>query len=248
MASLAQRHQRRMRAYQLSVAAGAAVTGASAAAPPQSETGEAGSDYAALRAVLHEDVRALSDIASHEARQPKKAELAAKYREWIAGVLEADQPVQDEILITNFIWAVDYRDFDTAMELARFALRHGLALPERYNRTLACFLAEDVAVVAMAEAEAVPHAVLVEIAALTADADMPDQARAKLHKALSRSWAAEADAFDPRADSAVAGADRGWIEEAINQANRALQLDPKVGVKTDIKLLEKRLRDLQPAS
>ncbi|MXO73568.1 phage terminase small subunit [Alteraurantiacibacter buctensis] len=210
-------------------------------APAAPTAGPAGAEYAALLAVLHEAVRGLSDIASHEARQPKKAELAKTFADWIEGVLAADQPVQDEILIVNMIWAIDYRDFDYALRLADFALRHGLAMPERYNRTLACFLAEDVAELALKEPGSIAHDVLVRIYALTGKADMPDPAKAKLMKALGRSWVARADDFNPGADNAPAGGAMAYLAEALDCFKRALALDEKCGVKTDIKTLEKRL-------
>ncbi|MXO73577.1 phage terminase small subunit [Alteraurantiacibacter buctensis] len=210
-------------------------------APAAPTEGAAGAEYAALLAVLHEAVRGLSDIASHEARQPKKAELAKVFADWIEGVLAADQPVQDEILIVNMIWAIDYRDFDYALRLADFALRHGLAMPERYNRTVACFLAEDVAELALKESGAVSHDVLVRVHALTGAADMPDPAKAKLMKALGRSWVARADDFNPAADNAPAGGAQAYLEQAQECFTRALALDQKSGVKTDLKMLEKRL-------
>lgn len=241
MFSPALRHRQKVLAASAGLAAGAPT---SASAPAAPTTGAVGAEYAALLAVLHEDVRSLSDIASHEARQPKKAELARQYHDWIEGVLEADQPVQDEILITNMIWAIDYRDFDYALRLAAFALQHGLVMPERYNRTVACFLAEDVAEVALKNPDAVPHQVLLQIFALTGIADMPDPAKAKLMKALGRSWTAQADNFNPAADNAPAGGAMGYLAEALECFNRALRLDEKSGVKTDIKVLNKRLQQL----
>lgn len=220
-------------------------------APEAPETGAAGSEYAALRAVLHENLRSLSDIESHEQRQPKKKEYAKAFRNWIDGVLEADQPVQDEIVTTNMIWAIDYRDFDYALRLARFVIGHGLALPERYNRSPACFLAEEIAELALSQHEAVPHDVLMSVAFLIEGHDMPDPVTAKLLKAVGRSWKRKAEDFDPNGESGAAGGARAYAETAKACFKRALELDDSVGVKTDIRktdALQKKLAEQAEAA
>lgn len=203
-------------------------------APDGPEAGGAASEYAALLSVLHDNLRTLSDTQSHEQRKPKKAEFARTFRGWIDGVLEADQPVQDEVLVTNMIWALDYRDFDYALRLARFVIEHGLTLPERYSRTPACFLAEEVAELALSQHETVPHEVLVAVAWLVESHDMPDPVAAKMLKALGRSWRRKAEDFDPNAESAAAGGARGYADQAAACFQRALELHEKSGVKKDI--------------
>lgn len=218
--------------------------GRPAAPPPTPQAGGPANEYAALLAALHEDIRTLSDIQSHEQRQPRKVEMAAKYAPWIAGILEADQPVQDDVLVTNMIWALDYRDFETALTLAAFVLKHGLVLPERYSRTPACFLAEEVAELALAQHEEVAHEVLLQVASMIEGHDMPDQVTAKLKKALGRSWMRKAVAFDPAAENAPAGGALAYVEQGLADLERALVLDPQAGVKKDIqaaKSLQKKL-------
>lgn len=215
-----------------------------AGAPEGPQDGPAGTEYAALLAVLHENLRSLSDIASHEQRQPKKAEYARVFRNWIDGVLEADQPVQDDILLTNMIWALDYRDFDYALRLACFAIEHGLAMPSPFSRTPACFLAEEVALQALSMRETVPHDVLIAVAGMVEGHDMPDQVTAKLLKALGRSWKARAEDTDVTAESGAAGIERAFAEEAIACFQRALELFADVGVKKDIQQTESLLKKL----
>lgn len=118
------------------------------AAPEIEANTSAGQEYAALRVLLHDNLRALADTASIEARNPLKAEFAKAFSDWIEGVLEAGEQgraAQDEILITNMVWAIDYRDFDYALRLGAHVLKSDLVMPERYKRTAACFLAEDIA-------------------------------------------------------------------------------------------------------
>lgn len=244
MFSPALRHRQKV----LSQLAGETADGAVADTPaePTADT-EAGREYAALRVALHEDLRKLSDTQSIEARNPMKAEMARTYAPWIEGVLaagEEGQAAQDEILVTNMIWAIDYRDFDLALRLAAHVLKFGLVLPERYTRTTGCFIAEDIATVALANHEAVTLEQLLRANALTADADMPDPARAKLHKALGRAYARRAESFDPTADNAPAGGKAAYTEQALIHFARAQALFRKIGVTKDIERAESALKKL----
>lgn len=235
----------RNRQRKLAALAGGVAPATSRVAPPDPET-PAGQEYALLRAVLHDHLRKLQDVESHEARIPMKRDFMTEFAPWIAGVLEADKPVQDEVLMTNLVWAIDCGEFDLALSLGRFALKHGLSLPERYNRTTACFLREDIAEVALAQSGAVPHDILVELDQLTAEADMPDAAKAKLDKALGRSWLAKAAAFDPSDETGPAGGAAAFATQGLTHLQRALKLNPKAGVKKDIEQAERTLRDLAP--
>lgn len=247
MVSPFRRHQQKIRAQM----SGAPVAAAAVAPPePQGDT-EAGREYAMIRVLLHDDLRKLADVASIEARNPMKADMATAYADWIEGVLAAGEQglaAQDEILVTNMIWAIDYRDFDYALRLGAHVLKFNLTLPERYNRTAACFLAEDIATVALEQHELVSLEQLVQVNAMTAGADMPDPARAKLHKAIGRAYERRAKAFDATADNAPAGGKAAYAEEALTHLQRALQLDNNVGVKTDIKGVTQMLKKLAEAA
>lgn len=226
------------------LAGGTAAATARAAAPdPKSPAGE---QYAILRAVLHDNLRKLQDVESHEARIPMKLDFMREFRPWVSGVITADKPVQDEVLLTCMVWAVDCADFGSALDCGRFAIKHGLTMPERYNRSVACFLREDIAEAFLKDENSVPHAVLVELDQLTANADMPDQAKAKLDKALGRSWLLVAENFDPSDETGPAGGAAGYATKALEHFNRARKLNPKSGVVKDIQRTEKLLRDLAP--
>jgi len=232
----------RNRQTKLAAAAGKAALAGTPQAPDADS--EAGQEYAVLKVRLDDCLRKLADVASHEARLPLKAEFLSGFRPWVDGVIEADAPVQDEILLTSLVWSIDVGDFTRAVQLGAFALRHGLAMPERYNRSVACFLREDIATFEIDNPGAVSLDLLVRVDELTADADMPDAAKAKLDKALGRAWAAKADAFDPTDDAAPAGGAAALIDQAVGKMRRALGLDKKVGVKKDIERLERRQRQL----
>lgn len=232
----------RNRQRKLAQAAGQAIADRKPAAPD--EKTEAGQEYAALKVRLHEYLRQLQDTESHEARKPMKAKFAQEFASWVDGVIAADKPVQDEITLTSMIWAIDVGDYARAVEIGEFVLRHGLDMPERYKRSVACFLREDIAEIENAAPGSVDLQLLAKIETITAQADMPDAAKAKLHKAIGRAWRAKADAFDPADDTAAAGAKAAYVAEALAQLKRALSLDKKAGVKKDIEQLERIARDL----
>lgn len=245
MFSPALRHRQKILARQAGVAAPASPSATPDELKPDSE---AGREYAALRVLLHDNLRKLSDVQSIEARNPMKAEMARAFTPWIEGVLLAGlagAATQDEILVTNMIWAIDYRDFDYALRLGEHALKFALVLPERYNRTTACFLAEEIATIALNQHELVTLEQLLRVAALTESADMPDPARAKLHKAIGRAYERRADSFDPAADNAPAGGKAAYVSEALSHCQRAFQLDNNAGVKKDMERLERAAKALE---
>ena len=244
MVSPFRRHQQHVRG----LISGASVRNAAALTPPEPDAASAeGQEYALLRVLLHDNLRSLEQVQSIEARNPLKADYAKAFAPWIEGVLisgEAGKAAQDEILVTNMIWAVDYRDFAYALRLGAHAIAHHLILPERYKRSVACFLAEDIAELSLAQSDLVAHDHLLTLLTLVEGCDMPDAVGAKLHKALGRSWWRKADAFDPAAGSAPAGGKAAWLEQAHTHLQRAFALDKSVGVKSDLKSLEKQIRDL----
>jgi hypothetical protein len=240
MTSLARRHRERALAAQAGQALEIAAAIGQAVAMP--ETGEVASEYRALYAVLQDNLRSLSDIQSIEGRNPIKREMAETFRAWVDGALAAGADgtaAQDEIVAQMMIWAIDYRDFERALDIGEHVLRFGVKLPERYLRTPACLLAEEIATAVLAEPQLASLEQLVRLDGLTGGYDMPDQARAKLLKALGRAYAKAAEDFDPEADSAPAGGKAALLHAALDAFKRALQLNKTIGVKKDIERLER---------
>jgi hypothetical protein len=138
------------------------------------------------------------------------------------------------------LWAIDYRNFDYALcwPLTRSATTSCCrALP-----ATACIVAEEIAGIALAQAEAVPHDTLLRTLELVHGSDMPDPVMAKLYKALGRSFARKADDFDATADNAPAGGKAAYIEAALTTLSRALVLDRNIGVRKDIERLDRQRR------
>ncbi|GHD59888.1 phage terminase small subunit [Jeongeupia chitinilytica] len=184
--------------------------------------------YELMLAKLSADRRRLKQVQSIERKIViKREELLPEYVAYIDGVLAAGRGAQDDVLMSVMVWRVDAGDIAGALAIARYALQHKLTMPDQYERTTACLIAEEIAESALAASgndQSVDATILHEVAALVADEDMPDEVRAKLHKAIG--YALE------KADPA----------EALTHLNRALQLHDKCGVKKDIERIEREMR------
>lgn len=240
--SLARRH----RTHALAMAAAVV---ASTAEGERMPPGPEATEYEIMRAQLGLDLAKLREIQSLEAKIELKRELIPNYVPWIKGVLEAgkgDDGVggQDDIVVQLMIWVIDVGEYDDGLVLAEHVLRFGLELPQRFNRTAGCLVAEeiaDAALAALAQQQPFDLDVLLKAEELTAEQDMPDQVRAKLAKAIGLILAERAERLEPGADGPAAGK-RAALEGAIARLRRALQLDPRAGVK---KLLERLDREVK---
>lgn len=185
------------------------------------------SPYEQMLVKLAADRRTLSAIRSKERKADKKRELLPLYLPWVAGVLESGTGAQDDILMTVMLWRLDAGDIFGAIEIARYALRFGLSMPENHSRTTPYMLAEEVALAATRAriaGEPVDAAQLLYVIGLTAEADMPDEVRARLHKVTGLTLR-----------------DAGQPDNALSHLQRALQLDPNVGVRKDVETLGREL-------
>jgi hypothetical protein len=230
------------------IACAARATGTDAApdgrAPQRAPTGE----YRLQLMQLGEDLRRLKQIQSLERKIAVKADLIRHYDAWIAAALAAPTAAQDEVLTTVMVWAIDIADWPYALRLATHVVQHGLTLPDRYRRTPECLIAEEVATAGLAPEPTVDCATLQAVDDLTTSADMHDEVRAKLQKAIGLAFRARALAFDPTADRAMAGGKPALIAVAMAHLSRALQLDPKCGVKKLIEQLQREAKRTAEAS
>lgn len=205
------------------------VSGAQSTGPLALAGAPAGNPYDLMLAKLHSDRVRLKAVQSIERKALVKAELLPDYFPWVDGVLAGDRGSQDDVLATVLVWAIDAGAFGRALDIAEYALRHGLVLPDQYERPIATVLADEIAdkaLVALRADQPFDAEVLSRTNALTADRDMPDQARAKLLKALGM---------------ALRSADRK--ADALAALSRALELNPNAGVKRDIAALEADIKN-----
>jgi len=191
--------------------------------------------YEQMLVKLNEDKRRLKKIHSVERKAELKRQMLPDYLPWIAGVMNGGRGAQDAIVMTVMIWRLDTGDVDGALEIARYALQHGLVPPDGFKRdSLPYLLAEEVASAATrawTAKEAVDINPLLETIRLTESEDMPDQVRAKLHKIAGYVYR-----------------DTGGTLEAMNHLKRALQLNEGCGVKKDIERLATAMKKQAQAS
>lgn len=183
--------------------------------------------------------RALKQVQSVERKAEVKRRVLPEFAPWVRGVLEAGRGGQDAVVMTVMVWLIDVGDFSSALDIADYALQHGLTLPDDYKRDVATLVAEEMAeqsLSALGAGKPVDLPSLQRAAALTDAHDMPDEVRAKLHKALG--LAHQALAF-PTADGEVL---RIEAEAALQHLKRALELHDRVGVKKEIERLERALK------
>ncbi len=189
------------------------------------------SGYELMLAKLATDKRRLKAIQSIERKIEVKGELLPDYQPWVSGVLASDSKQQDDVFMTVLLWTLDTGNFPAAYPMAEHAIRHGWQTPDQYQRQTACMVAEEVADTALKQLIAGTFEALdslLAFARLLSDQDMPDQVRARLHKALGLAQS------------------KNQPQEALTQFQRALQLDENVGVKKLIEQLERQIRNSQP--
>ncbi len=180
---------------------------------------------------LAEHRRTLKGIQSIERKIDAKRTMLGVYKPWIDGLLAADRGEQDDVLVTVMLWTLDTGDLEGAFNMADYVIRHGLSTPDRYERTAATMIAEEVADTAIKqqEAGAGPSLPLLNrYLALLADCDIFDQVRAKLHKAVGRACLAD-----------------GLKQQAAEHYHRAIELHDKVGIKKELEVLERELKKEQ---
>ncbi|WP_439587639.1 phage terminase small subunit [Hydrogenophaga sp.] len=194
-----------------------------------------------LQAQLYEHRRTLKAVQSIERKIELKRDFLPLYHPWVQGTLEADHGTPDTILTTVFVWCMDVGDFERALAIGAYILRHRLQLPDQYNRDPATTLIDEIADAALKGKVPESLTVLQQVHQLTESHDVPDQARAKLFKAIAyaivgRTAQSEVDYKQLPVEQATA---------ALPHLHRALELFSGVGVKKDIERLERRVKDAE---
>lgn len=193
--------------------------------------------------ILHRmrmDMAALKKIQGEQAKAALKRQMLPNYEGWIEGTLEGNSGRQDEVITRLMIWAIDVRDYPLAARIGRYVIAHNLAMPDRFNRTAATALVDEICDPILVQVKAddstdvSPYlAVLDEVAEFTAASDMPDMVRAKLHKAR---------AF------ALRNGTPAEQETALGLLRTALIMDPGAGVKKLIDKLASQLKKTAAAA
>lgn len=225
--------------------------------PPLIGEGPDARAYQLQLASLGNDERRLKSFQSVERKIDAKREMLPAYAPWVDGRLAAvaggGQAVDDAVLATVMVWRMDVGDWAGGLQLAEHVLRHGLKLPARFTRTPAVLVAETVANAACAAHEVKASFGLAELlftGSIVAGHDMPDEVRARLHKAVGQELVRLADeaapigSLDPQVAQAVSlgvidGSPAAYREAALLQLRRARELDGRAGVAALINRLER---------
>lgn len=184
--------------------------------------------YELMLMQLSEHRRALKSLQSIDRKIQAKKQFLPEYEAYLNGVLTGRPGVQDEVLTTLMLWCIDVADIEGALGLAAYAIEFDLAMPDRFERSLPCVVAEEVADIAnkLLDSETPITAELLHQTLMLLDEhDMYDEVKAKLVRQYGQAMEAE-----------------GHLEKALEAYNQALKLNEKVGVK---KLIEKITRTLK---
>ncbi|WP_193092412.1 phage terminase small subunit [Halomonas colorata] len=205
-----------------------AAKAAGAATPGEQQQGE---QYELHARALYEARRTLKAIKSIQGKVEKKCELLPDFLPYINGVLSEGKGAKDDVLMTLMVWCIDVGDYEKALEIGAYAVKHNIETPDQYDRDTVSILAEEIAdgVKSALEKESVDADALANVmarcVAIVGDADMHDQIKAKVHKSYGYALRAAENA-----------------EGALAQLKRALELNEKIGVKQDIQRLESQLK------
>ncbi|MEH3040037.1 MAG: phage terminase small subunit [Sphingomonas paucimobilis] len=243
--SLARRHRERILAEQSALASmGDVATAGSPAVASLPADRAVASAAAQIGARLRHDLQRLKEIKSIDRKIAAKREMLPEYADWVAGLLSGAQVagagVSGDVLPTVMVWNIDVGDYAAAMPLIEHVLAHKVAMPQRYARDAATLIVEEIAEAAIkAQAADKPFdlAILEQVEALTAHDDMHDEVRAKLLKAIGFELNRGVDGVEPGINATTA---------ALDYLRRAQALHDRVGVKTTIKAVEKRLAAAKP--
>lgn len=196
---------------------------------------------------LTHDLRRLKEIKSIDLKIAAKREMLPEYRAWIEGILAADAGVGTglaaEVVPTCMVWLIDVGNFDEALTLAEFVLRHRVAMPSRYQRDAATIIVEEIADAALKAQNAGNRfslETLGKVVDLTFACDIHDEVRAKLLKAIGNEELAAAEAAEASAAAPI-------LKAALSALNEAQRLHDRVGVKDKIKRATKLLAAITAA-
>ncbi|KAB0547907.1 terminase [Pseudomonas argentinensis] len=202
-------------------------------------TMEGATAYELMQAQLHQHKQQLKKIQSQEGKAETKRKLLPDYAPYAEGVLSAGKGAQDDVLTTIMLWRIDVGDYAGALDIAEYALAYGLTMPDSFERSLGCVVAEEIANVAIKMQKASGSfdlGLLLRTEAATANEDMPDEARAKLHLAIGKA----ASALVP--DDAEAADALPLLLMAKQDLARAIELHTNCGGKKDLERVERLLK------
>lgn len=202
-----------------------------------------GNAYELMLAKLINDKQRLKAIKSIQRKIELKREILPEYDDWIDGALESGNGAQDQVLTTVLVWHIDAGTYARALDIAQYCLVHNLSLPDQYARDVSTLLLDEIPGAYLEgrfESPAAAVETLRAVQLLTVNADVPDQASAKLYKALGYAQIGKMGNGDIDFDLLT----EEQASKALDNLRRALDLFQNIGVKKDIERLERRLKNI----
>lgn len=197
---------------------------------------------------LNSDKNRLKNIQSKQNKVELKRQLLPNYKPYLQGILEVKPGVQDAVVTEMLVWSIDVGEYDFALDLAEYVLKFGLKLPDRFERSEACFITEDIADEFLKVLKTDVHVditVLERLESLITDEsldkskrDMPDEVKAKLYLALGKA--------EMRLITGEQLVDLVHATRARDFLDQACKLDDKCGGRTDLNKMTKLVTKLQP--
>ena len=196
---------------------------------------------------LNSDKNRLKNIQSKQNKVELKRQLLPNYKPYLHGILEVKPGVQDAVVTEMLVWSIDVGEYDFALDLAEYVLEHGLKLPDRFERSEACFITEDIAdefLKVLKTDVSIDITVLERLESLITDEsldkskrDMPDEVKAKLYLALGKA--------EMRLITGEQLVDLVHATRARDFLEQACKLDDKCGGRTDLNKMTKFVSKLQ---
>lgn len=189
---------------------------------------------------LATDRARLKQIQSGKAKGQLKAALLPTYDAYIEGVLAADAGGQDDVVSTLMLWNIDAGLYGPALDIAAYVLAHGLTMPDRFERTAGCVVAEEIGIAALNALKtgaAFDLGVLNRAVEVTKGHDMPDQVRARLLLARARCL------LPPGSEETPPNAED--VGQAVEDLREAIRLHDSCGGKEDLKRAERLMKKFE---
>lgn len=206
--------------------------------------------YQEMRMALQGDQGRLKMLKATERKVEMKANLFENYVPYIDGILETRPNVQDDVLATMLVWAVDINNYDYALDIMEYMLQAKINMPDAFERSVATFVYEQVALkqidlLSAEEDEPFNLDVLLKLEQLLHQEkkfpenalDMVDQVKARFLVALGRAELKTINGKTPN-DLALAKSAKEHLETAI-------RLDDRCRGKKDRDSANKLITDLE---
>lgn len=168
----------------------------------------------------------LSNIRAIDKKVEFKKQWLPEFQGYIDACLAQSPAEQNHALMHLLVWAIDVEDLALAARIGQHAILNGMVMPERYKRTVAEVLAENIGEACIKNVDlAIEHADLLEsITEMIRGEDLVNEAHAKIYKALGL------------------GLEESKPTEALAAFKNALRLNVNSGVKKNIEKLERLLK------